>query len=270
MASIFRRFIEANRKMSRWFDRMLPADYWRDGNSDFRNRFALEYLRPGMLVYDIGSGARPFLSAERKAELGVRVVGVDISETELKLAPEESYDAIRVSDIAHLEGNGVADLAICQSVLEHVRDNRGALRSLASIVRPGGTVVMFMPNRFALFAMLNRLLPEAIKRRLLFSIYPETVDGYGFKAYYDNCTPQRMERIARAAGLEPQERVHYWHSAYFQFFAPLHIGWRAYIVAVRALFGWRAAETFSLAFRRPEKAGSISSSQEADWLDAAE
>lgn len=270
MASIFRRFIEANRKLSRRFDRLLPDDYWRDGNSDFRNRFALEYVQPGMLVYDIGSGARPFFPVERKKALGIRVVGVDISETELELAPEGSYDAIRVSDIAQFAGAEEADLAICQSVLEHVRDNRGALRSLASIVRPGGTVVMFMPNRYAVFALLNRLLPEAVKRRLLFSIYPETVDGYGFKAFYDNCTPLRMERIAHEAGLLPHDRVHYWNSAYFQFFTPLHVAWRVYIVVVRALFGWRAAETFSLAFRRPDLAAANRGSEEAGWLDAAE
>lgn len=43
-------------------------------------------------------------------------------------------------------GDGEADLALCFEVVEHVRDDRAAVRELARIVRPGGYLLFSVPG----------------------------------------------------------------------------------------------------------------------------
>ncbi|MBA3494709.1 MAG: hypothetical protein H0T87_11515 [Gammaproteobacteria bacterium] len=85
--------------MSRGLDRLLPADYVIDGNSDFKSNFAPKWLKANARVVDIGGGKNPFLTAERKNALGIHVTGVDISAQELERAPVGAYDKIICADI---------------------------------------------------------------------------------------------------------------------------------------------------------------------------
>jgi ubiquinone/menaquinone biosynthesis C-methylase UbiE len=82
--------------------------------------------------------------ARRLAELGHRVVGVDASEAMLAVAAAKVPDAdLRVGtlDALPLDDDAV-DLAVCSLALTHVEDLAGAVREIARVVRPGGTVVL--------------------------------------------------------------------------------------------------------------------------------
>jgi 2-polyprenyl-6-hydroxyphenyl methylase/3-demethylubiquinone-9 3-methyltransferase len=246
------RFVGMNRRISRAFDRILPEDFNIDGNWHYANKIAPRYLQRDLRVYDLGAGSRPFLSPARKDHLSIWVKGLDISGEELRSAPAGSYDAMEVADLTAFEGDGSADLVICQSTLEHVRDGHGALRAIATSLRPGGKAVIFVPCRNAWFARLNMLLPENIKKAILFRIYPETNDGHhGFEAFYDNATPGRYRKMASELGLELEFERAYWRSAYFQFLFPLHAVWRIYQIAARRLAGDNMCESFAMVLTRP-------------------
>jgi SAM-dependent methyltransferase len=245
-----RRFIEANEALSERVDGLLPARFRIDGNADFRATFVGRYLGAGATVYDIGGGKRPFIGAGLKRQLNLRVTGIDISRDELARAPPGSYDREIAEDIARFRGEGDADVVICQALLEHVKDNDSAFRGIASCLRDGGVACLFAPSRNAVFARLNLLLPQALKERLLFSLYPGARGAQGFPSYYDQCTPADFTRLAEQNGLEILEARHYYVSKYFSFFVPLHVLWRLWILSFHFLRGSQAAETFSMALRK--------------------
>ncbi len=101
-----------------------------------------------------------------------------------------------------------------------------------------------------MFARLNVMLPESLKRRLLFTIFPETSHAQGFPSYYNRCTPEEIRVLSEQHGLTVIDSKFYFISSYFSFFFPLYVLWRGWMVCNRLFWGDRAAETFSYALRR--------------------
>jgi 2-polyprenyl-6-hydroxyphenyl methylase/3-demethylubiquinone-9 3-methyltransferase len=202
------------------------------------------------LVYDVGGGKAPYLSVETKRKLGVTVTGVDIDPNELAAAPQGAYDATICGDICHLEGNQDGDIVIAVSVLEHVRDVSAALNAISTFLKPSGKALLFVPSRTALYAKLNLLLPERIKRRILEMVLPGSLSRMGFKAYYDRCTPSKLAKLARDNQLMVDTVNRYYFSPYLMFFFPLHILARLRQLLLQALSADAGVETFALILSR--------------------
>lgn len=251
MRTMLGKFIGLNRKACRsWFDCVFPESMRIDGNRDFVSGFARAFVKPGMTVYDVGGGKNPLFDLSQKTVLGLRYVGVDIDADELARAAPGVYDEVVAADIAAYRGRGDGDVVICQALLEHVQDIEGAFSGLTSILRRGGRLVLFVPSRNAVFARLNMLLPQGIKRAILFSIFPSTARSQGFPSYYNQCTPRGFMRLANANGLSVEEVRLYWISMYFSFFVPLFLAWRLTQLFLRLVLREQAAETFSMVLVR--------------------
>jgi SAM-dependent methyltransferase len=243
--------IQSQKRLSRKFDLLLPDRFRVDGNDEFIQHFARERVAPGDTVYDVGGGKQPLFSAEERVQLRLRIVGVDIDQAELRRAPPGVYDEIACADITRYKGRGDADVVICQALLEHVSNVEGALRSIASILKPGGRALLFVPSRNAVYARLNLLLPEKVKRRILFTFHPKAKKEQGFPAYYDRCTPRDFKRLIESMGLQVEEARFYYLSSYFTVFAPVYVLWRLWMLLFFALDRENSAETFSMAIRKP-------------------
>jgi 2-polyprenyl-3-methyl-5-hydroxy-6-metoxy-1,4-benzoquinol methylase len=139
---------------------------------------------------------------------------------------------------------------ICCTLLEHVEDTGAAIRTIASLLKKDGLALVFIPSRKALFARLNLLLPEALKRRILFGIFPEKSRAQGFPSFYDSCSPKEITQICVTHGLTVVDAKYYFTSSYFSFFVPLYVIWRLWLITARWWNGNDAAETFSFALRR--------------------
>jgi SAM-dependent methyltransferase len=249
---LLRKLIDAQVYLSRRTERALPAFCHRDGHLEYNDQVVPQYLQPKTCIYDVGGGKRPYLSPDAKRALSVRVVGVDIDPEELASAPTGAYDRTITADIAKVQGDGEADLVICQAVFEHVSDVDGAMHALATILRPGGEALIFVPCRNALFARLNLLLPERVKRAALFSLYPRMSRYQGFPSYYQDCTPSGLSRLARRHRLDVIAVKTYWTSEYFYAFFPAYLVWRAWLILAR-ICGWSDfCETFTLVLQRPK------------------
>lgn len=251
MRSLIRKFVDLNVRASKAIDELfIPFSCRIDGNSDFVRNIVPCYLSGGQTIYDIGGGKRPYLDLKSKQALDARVIGVDISQSELDLAPEGAYDEKICEDISKFCGQEDGDLVICQAVLEHVSNTGGAFKAISTILRPGGLALIFVPSRNAVFARLNLILSERLKRALLHTIYPSTKAAQGFKSYYEKCTPSDFAALANISGFDVVEFRPYFVSSYFRFFVPLYVIWRIWIMCFKLLRGNQAAETFFVALRK--------------------
>ena len=250
MSSLFFRFARGQQKLSKWFDRLLPAEYQVDGNRDFLDHWIEPHLKNGIVVYEVGGGKNPAIGLGAKRRLDLRVVGLDIDQEELSASPLHVYDEKICCDITQYCGQADADLVVCQALLEHVKDSQAAITAIASILKPKGEALIFVPSRNAVFARINMLLPERWKQRILYSVYPSTERDQGFPAHYDHCTPADFRRLAANSGLAVELCRIYFRSSYFMFFFPLHFAWRLWQLIFRLFAGEQAAETFSLVLRK--------------------
>lgn len=247
---ILRKFFSLNVKASAKFDRILSDKYLLDGNLDFMDNLVPKYLKAEQKILDIGGGKNPTLDAKTKNKFKSYIIGIDIDEDELLKAPAGIYDDIISSPIEKYKGDQSADLIICRTVLEHVENNEESFKAIANALRAGGVCILFVPNKNALFARLNLLIPEKIKRKLLFAIWPSMERDHGFPAYYHQCRPDLFEALAETYHLEIVEERLYFTSIYFAFFFPLHFTWRLWLLISSFFSERRYCETFSMVLRK--------------------
>jgi 2-polyprenyl-3-methyl-5-hydroxy-6-metoxy-1,4-benzoquinol methylase len=108
-------------------------------------------------IVDIGGGTGGF--AVPLAEAGHRVLVVDPSPDALAALSRRAAEAGvtdlvtgrqgDLSDLPGLDGAGGADLVLCHGVLEVVDHPAEALRTLAGVLRPGGTLSLLVAQRHA-------------------------------------------------------------------------------------------------------------------------
>jgi SAM-dependent methyltransferase len=125
---------------------LLTVDYGRLG------------VQPGDLLLDMGAGAgRHAFEAARR---GARVVPFDLSAADLKDAagtllamldtgdaPKGTFPGVVNGDAVRLPfRDGTFDRIIASEVLEHVFDDRAAVRELARVLKPGGTMGVTVPR----------------------------------------------------------------------------------------------------------------------------
>ncbi len=252
--SFLRSLVNHQRRLSEAFDRKFLPEFMRiDGNRHFVDCFLPQFLDANKKVADVGGGRTPCFSISKKKSYTLHITGVDISAQELNSAEIGAYDEILVADICAHVGRPSFDLIVCQSLLEHVKDARAAICNMSDMLNPDGILLLFAPSRRALFARINQALPEQLKRKLLFAIFPESRKRQGFPAFYDNCTLLEIKKIAKAHNLKTVQEKAFWLSNYFSFFLPFHIMWRIWSVLDKAIFRDQAAETFCLALQKERK-----------------
>jgi methionine biosynthesis protein MetW len=74
-------------------------------------------------------------------------VGVDISQSAVQMAADRGLDAQRIDDAAELPfEDDCFDLAVCIEVIEHLFEPQHALMEIRRVLRPGGRVIVTVPN----------------------------------------------------------------------------------------------------------------------------
>lgn len=121
------------------------------------------HVQPGDAVLDMGCG--PGLFSLLAARRGAQVLGIDGSERMIALCRESAAEsgmgnlAFDVADIAALDDRAARslDVILCSSVLEYIPDLDQQLARFARLVRPGGTLIVSMPNAQSFYRQLERL-----------------------------------------------------------------------------------------------------------------
>jgi SAM-dependent methyltransferase len=95
---------------------------------------------------------------------------------------------------------GSFDLVTCSWVIEHLADPSRAFAEVARVLAPGGHWVFLTPNSRNLVALVNRLVHQRLQARLVRRLYARD-EADTFPVRYRANTPERIERLAREAGL---------------------------------------------------------------------
>jgi len=122
-----------------------PSYVWRAGQ-ERRFRLVQRYVPlEGARVLDVGCGLG--LYVRRFRQVTPQVHGVDVDAERVRLA-SETLPNIQQAPAERLPYDDASfDVVFSHEVLEHVDDDRAAVREAHRVLAPGGWLVAFVPNR---------------------------------------------------------------------------------------------------------------------------
>lgn len=135
-----------NRIIEKAAERGVPSQVWRAGQERRLRmiREAAGQRREGIVLVD-GCGVGMYLA--RLAEDARQAVGLDI-EHERAVEARQRADLVVCAAGEDLPlSSNYFDLVLSHEVLEHVQDDRQAVCEIVRVLKPGGRLVLFCPNR---------------------------------------------------------------------------------------------------------------------------
>lgn len=127
--------------------RGLPSFVWRFGQ-ERRLRLIAAYapLENARILVD-GCGIGTYVAQLRA--FSPNVYGLDIDAERVETGARTLPGLLQVADAERLPyADEAFDVILSHEVIEHVPDDRAAAEEMARVLRPGGRIVLFCPNRW--------------------------------------------------------------------------------------------------------------------------
>lgn len=136
--------------------RALDGDDDRRNYHDYQHRLIAPYAGRSVLEIGAGTGALSarFVDRDRLVVTDVDPEAIDHLERRFAGRPDVTVRALNLAAGESLDEP--VDTAMAVNVLEHIHDDAGALKALARSVRPGGTLVLFVPGYNQLYGDFDR------------------------------------------------------------------------------------------------------------------
>lgn len=155
----------------------------------------LDFVPKGVTtVLEVGCGTGAF-GALVKQERGCRYYGVELAEKAAMYARDRLDNVV----VANIESQMLPferrsfDCLVCNDVLEHLVDPWASLQKLMEFVRPGGYVVVFMPN-----VRISEVVKDLVFRRR----WEYQSEGVLDRTHLRFFTESSIRSLIEAAGLE--------------------------------------------------------------------
>lgn len=173
-----------------WIQLGHPSYVWRFGQ-DRRLGLIRQYAPvEGKSILDVGCGIGAYVREFRQFSDDVHGVDVDAERVEKASATLPNILVAPSECLPYPDGR--FDVVLLHEVIEHVQDDRRTIAEAARVLRPGGRVVIFAPNRHYFFethgVYVGRkfvfgnipgvgYLPDALRDRLAPHVRAYTHDG---------------------------------------------------------------------------------------------
>jgi SAM-dependent methyltransferase len=182
---------------------------------ELREKLLLSYFlaeRPGRVVLNVGAGQGTFtnLLTDRSFE----VTSTDVSPTAVAVLRQRVRGTVREADATDLPfADHSVDAVVLGEVLEHIEDDRAALREAARVLRPNGVLALSVPRNPAWFSTSDRWAGHV--RRYTRARLLDAVEKAGFEVI--RCTPWGFpvsslyhrtvyERVVRRSSTPPEAK----------------------------------------------------------------
>jgi len=148
----------------------------------------------GLRLLEVGAGTGR--EGHQFAERGAEVTLLDISWEALRLSRGVSARPrfVRGNALDAPFADGTFDLVYHQGLLEHFRDPMPLLRENYRLLKPGGSLLVDVPQRYHLYSLMKHALMAA---------------GQWFAGWETEFSPCELERLLRTAGFTIQRRYGY-------------------------------------------------------------
>lgn len=221
MTDVLRHFVHANAALSQRIQPSIVKRTHAYTKYDEAGTALLEF-EPAT-VLDVGAGKQWHFAPSLKGR-NMKLIGFDIDQAEMT---ENALLDERICGDA-CESLGVpdqsVDLIMGRAVVEHLHDTASFLQSANRALREDGRLIVTFANRYAPFAILNRLLPQRVSGWLLSHLVPGSSGILGFKAFYDRASFREFRQSLADAGFEIEEEyASYFSTSYYSFFLPLYV-----------------------------------------------
>lgn len=226
-------FVRFNKTLSAYCEKRWPQIFGGDNcTHELLSRITTDIAsRKPRRILECGGIDRPLLG--KSADY--TYVGLDIED---KQACYEVYDEFYVRSVEEPFGT-LADMIISTTLLEHVRNNRSAVKQMHAALTDRGTTHHYVPSKYHPYSLLLRLLGPNLQKKLIAILRPEGKEVSGYPAFFDGCSPEEMKRLFEAAGFsEVDVRPFYRANDYFDFFVPAYVFITLFENLCRAL-SWR-------------------------------
>jgi ubiquinone/menaquinone biosynthesis C-methylase UbiE len=169
----------------------------------------------GRRVLDCGCGAGEYVLA--LCQRGADAWGIELSRDKLTTAPAPVAGRVSVGDLQDIAfRNATVDIALMNEVLEHVPDDSRALREVNRVLKPGGVLLIFSPNRRHPFEThgasvkgSSRRIPHYVP---LIPYLPLSLSTTVMDFWARNYWPGELRQLVRSAGFRIAHTDYVWQT----------------------------------------------------------
>ncbi len=206
---MLRKFIDWNIAISDKVERILPKKF--GPNPSLKRHLTLAVAEkmnaaPSQIILDVGGGYVCPYAEMRQEALGTKFYMADLSESQLRKnkAADEKLACDATKNLPFQDES--IDVFVTRTLFEHLPENEILIQESHRVLRQNGYAVHIFPCKFAPFAILNQLLPDALGKFLLNAFFPKWQGEVGFKAYYKNCYFPKIENLLNEYDFEIESK----------------------------------------------------------------